>query len=210
MTLRTHRLTLPLRRAEVAELRAGDLVMLSGEIVITAGLPTHERLREAAAGTRELPFALAGGTLFHLGSYSEDGADGFEVRYMNPTTSTRFNRFMPDLIRALDLRLVGGKGGLDDASAEAMRETGCAYLSFLGGGCQLLSAAITSVVAVGWDDLIAHYRLVKLRVNELGPLTVAIDCHGGSLYRTLRDGAAAKLPELMAMLARDRATAPRG
>ena len=205
MSIRTHRLALPLKRVDIAALRAGDLVTLSGEIVITAGLPTHERLREAVAGTRELPFPMAGGTLFHLGSYSEDGAEGFRVRYMNPTTSTRFNRFMPELIRSLDLRLVGGKGGLDDACAEAMREAGCAYLSFLGGGCQLLSAAITGVVAVGWDDLIAHYRLVKLRVRDLGPLTVAIDCHGGSLYRELRDGAAAKLPALMGMLAHDRA-----
>lgn len=209
MSIATHRLTLPLDRPDVAALRAGDLVTLSGEIVITAGLPTHQRLCEAIAGQRDLPFAMKGGTLFHLGSYSEDGPEGFRVRYMNPTTSTRFNRFMPDLIGALDLRLVGGKGGLDDACAEAMRETGCAYLSFLGGGCQLLSAAITGVVAVGWDDLIAHYRLVKLRVRDLGPLTVAIDCHGGSLYRELRDGAAAKLPELMAMLARDRADAVR-
>ncbi len=208
MSVTTHRLELPLRPEDIAALRIGDLVTLSGEIVITAGLPTHERLREAVAGERELPFPLAGGTLFHLGSYSEDGPDGFRVRYMNPTTSTRFNRFMPELIGAFDLRLVGGKGGLDDACSEAMRISGCAYLSFLGGGCQLLSAAITEVVAVGWDDLIPHYRLVKLRVRNLGPLTVAIDCHGGSLYRDLLDDAANRLPELMAMLARDRAAKP--
>lgn len=203
--MRTHHLQLPLTKADVAELRAGDLVILSGEIAITAGLPTHQRIREAIAGTRELPFPLAGGTLFHLGSYSEDTAEGLRVRYMNPTTSTRFNGYMPEFIRALDLRLVGGKGGLDDASAKAMQETGCAYLSFLGGGCQLLSAAIESVSAVGWDDLVAHYRLVKLRVRDLGPLTVAIDSHGHSLYSKLRGDAEARLPELMAMLARDRA-----
>lgn len=202
--MRTHRLTLPLTRADVAQLHAGDLVVLSGEIALTAGLPTHQRIREAIAGDRELPFPLAGGTLFHLGSYSEDTPDGFEVLYMNPTTSTRFNAYMPDFIRALDLRLVGGKGGLDDASAEAMRAAGCAYLSFLGGGCQLLSAAIERVIAVGWDDLVAHYRLVKLAVRELGPLTVAIDCHGNSLYARLRDAASERLPELMAQLARDR------
>lgn len=208
--IRTHRLQLPLDRDAVAQLRAGDLVTLSGEIVITAGLPTHQRIREAIAGTRALPFPLAGGTLFHLGSYSEDTGDGFRVRYMNPTTSTRFNAYMPEFISALDLRLVGGKGGLDDASAEAMRETGCAYLSFLGGGCQLLSTAITGVGAVGWDDLVAHYRLVKLQVRDLGPLTVAIDCHGASLYGRLRDEAAERLPALMAMLARDRAASGAG
>jgi fumarate hydratase subunit beta len=202
--IRTHRLQLPLTRDAVRELRVGDLVTLSGEIVLTAGLPTHARIREAIAGARELPFALAGGTLFHLGSYSEDSGEGFRVRYMNPTTSTRFNAFMPDFISALDLRLVGGKGGLDDRSAAAMRETGCAYLSFLGGGCQLLSAAIERVVEVGWSDLVAHYRLVKVAVRDLGPLTVAIDAHGESLYARLRKRADERLPELMAALARDR------
>ena len=52
---------------------------------------------------------------------------------MNPTTSTRFNPFMPRFIRHFGLRAVGGKGGLDAASAAAMREVGCVYLSFLGG-----------------------------------------------------------------------------
>jgi fumarate hydratase subunit beta len=89
-----------------------------------------------------------------------------------------------------------------------MRETGCAYLSFLGGGCQLLSAAIERVIEVGWDDLVAHYRLVKLEVRDLGPLTVAIDAHGESLYARLRDQAADRLPMLMERLAVDRAGSP--
>ena len=61
------------------------------------------------------------------------------------------------------------------------------YLSFLGGGCPLLSEAITDVVSVHWTDLIAHFRLVTLRVAGLGPLTVGIDAHGNSLYDTLHD-----------------------
>src|SRR5690606_27503186 len=95
-----------------------------------------------------LPTDLRGAALFHLGSYSREVDGKFEVLYMNPTTSTRFNGFMPRLIRELDLRMVGGKGGLDQASVDAMRDTGCVYLSFLGGGCTLLSQAIREVVSV--------------------------------------------------------------
>ena len=72
---------------------------------------------------------------------------------MNPTTSTRFNGFMPGFIRRLGLRAVGGKGGLDRACADAMREAGCVYLSFLGGGCPLLSDAIKAVRLGALDDL---------------------------------------------------------
>ena len=114
---------------------------------------------------RPLPQDLTGAGLFHLGSFSQETlGGGFEVLYMNPTTSTRFNAFMPGFIKQLGLRAVGGKGGLDRACADAMREAGCVYLGFLGGGCPLLSDAIKSVVSVHWTDLIPHFRLVTVRV----------------------------------------------
>ncbi|MBR0641510.1 fumarate hydratase C-terminal domain-containing protein [Plastoroseomonas hellenica] len=203
-------LRLPLDPADVRALRAGDMVLLEGEIVITAGLPTHHRLVECMDGKRALPRDLAGGSLFHLGSYSRETPDGgFEVLYMNPTTSTRFNPLMPRLIRHFGLRAVGGKGGLDRASAEAMREVGCVYLSFVGGGCPLLSDAIREVVAVHWNDLVSHYRLVTLRVEALGPVTVGIDAHGNSLYDSLSQEAEARLPGIMEQLAAARDAAPR-
>jgi fumarate hydratase subunit beta len=88
-----------------------------------------------------------------------------------------------------------------------MKEVGCVYLSFLGGGCPLLSDAIKSVVAVAWDDLIAHYRLVKLNVANLGPLVVAIDSHGGSLYDRIAESAAERLSAIMAELVEARRAA---
>jgi fumarate hydratase subunit beta len=202
----THTLQLPLSERDVQALHAGDIVYLDGEIVITAGLPTHERMLKYLDEGRALPVDLRGAAVFHLGSYSRDIGGVFEVLYMNPTTSTRFNPHMPRLIRALGLRAVGGKGGLDEASAEAMREVGCVYLSFLGGGCTLLSRAIKEVVSVDWDDLIAHYRLVRLRVEQLGPLTVGIDAHGNSLYADLLESARARLPDILADLRAKRAT----
>ncbi len=129
---------------------------------------------------------------------------------MNPTTSTRFNPLMPRIIRHFGLRAVGGKGGLDRQCAEAMKEVGCVYLSFLGGGAPLLSDAIKEVVAVAWDDLVAHYRLVKLRVEELGPLVVAIDSKGNSLFDQLQESARDRLGTILHELEVDRnASQPR-
>lgn len=202
------RLRLPLDVEEIRSLRAGEMVLLSGEIILTAGLPTHKRIEEYLDTGKELPLDLRGQTLFHLGSYSRDTADGgLEVLYINPTTSTRFNSYMPRFIRELDLRMVGGKGGLDAASAAAMKEVGCVYLSFVGGGSPLLSDAVKGVVSVHWPDLIAHFRLVKLRVEDLGPLTVGIDAHGNSLYDSLKQQATDRMPEIMAGLAASRSAA---
>jgi fumarate hydratase subunit beta len=202
-----HRLKLPLSEADVRALAAGDFVTLDGEIVLTAGLPTHERIQEHITAGKPLPIDVTGGTLFHLGSYSRERDGAFEVLYMNPTTSTRFNPFMPGFIRHFRLRAVGGKGGLDLACAEAMREVGCVYLSFLGGGAPLHSDAIKEVVDVAWNDLVAHYRLVKLRVENLGPLLVAIDSHGQSMFESLSRRAEARLPEILEELEADRTAA---
>jgi fumarate hydratase subunit beta len=151
--------------------------------VVTAGLPTHDRLLRCLDGLETAPMDLRGAALFHLGSYSRDREDGqFEVLYLNPTTSTRFNPHMPKLIRGFGLHAVGGKGGLDAPCVAAMQSSGCIYLSFLGGGSTLHTRAIRSVEQVGWNDMLIHYRLVRLKVDGLGPATVGIDAHGNSLY----------------------------
>jgi fumarate hydratase subunit beta len=199
-------LRFPLSRDDARSLRAGDMILADGEIVITAGLPTIQRLVACADEGREPPIAINGGSLFHLGSYSQDTADGgLEILYMNPTTSTRFNPLMPRLIRHFGLTAVGGKGGLDAGCVDAMHEVGCVYLSFLGGGAPLHSAAIKAVRAVAYPDLVAHYRLVRLAVEGLGPLTVGIDAHGNSLFDTLQQQAADRMPEILARLDADRA-----
>ena len=140
--IRAHRLTFPITADQARTLRAGDLVTIDGEIVITAGLPTHQRLMGCIEGKEPLPMDLQGAALFHLGSFSREEQGQFELLYLNPTTSTRFNPYMPTLVRHFGLHAVGGKGGLDDASTAALQEVGGVYLSFLGGGCTLLSQAV--------------------------------------------------------------------
>lgn len=53
---------------------------------------------------------------------------------------------------------------------------------------------------MAWEDLVAHYRLVRLRVEGLGPLTVAIDAHGNNVYENLQQDAARRLPGILAEL----------
>lgn len=197
---------MPIDAAQARTLRVGDTVTIDGDIVVSAGLPTYQRIADHVREGRPLPIDLAEGALFHLGSYSQEAAEGgLEILYINPTTSTRFNPLMPGIIRGLGLHAVGGKGGLDAACAQAMKEAGCVYLSFPGGGSALLSEALREVRQVAWPELIPHYRLVKLRVEGLGPATVGIDAHGNSLYDDLQTSSRERLPEILAALDRDRA-----
>lgn len=200
MTVRTHRLNFPLGEADARSLRAGDQVVIDGEIVVTAGLPTHQRLIACLDGHEPLPMDLRGASVFHLGSYSREVDGRFEVLYLNPTTSTRFNPYMPRLVESLQWHAVGGKGGLDTACAQALAHTGSVYLSFLGGGCTLLSRAVKQVLEVGWSDMLTHYRLARLRVEGLGPVTVGIDAHGRSLYDEEQAAAHARRDSILARL----------
>ncbi|MFK8033926.1 MAG: fumarate hydratase C-terminal domain-containing protein [Hyphomicrobiales bacterium] len=183
MTITEHELDLPLTEEAVRGLKMGDVVYLTGEIFATAGMPTHDRLLGCADGVEPLPFDLQGAALFHLGSFNEETEDGaLRIVYMNPTTSTRFNRHMPRLIPGLGLRATGGKGGLSAESAQAMAKAGCVYLAFLGGGAEIITAGVKHVTGIGWPEMISHYRIVRIEVERLGPLTVGIDAHGNSVY----------------------------
>lgn len=196
---------LPASRDDVAGLQLGEMVTLSGPVVVTAGIPTHHRLLDFIHRGEDVPVNMNEAAFFHLGSYSQETESGFEILYMNPTTSTRFNSLMPELIRHFNLRCIGGKGGLDAECAKALGEVGGVYLSFLGGGAPIISSAIRKIRKVAWDDLISHYRLVELEVERLGPLTVAIDARGNSLYQNIDEDAAERRADILETLARRRA-----
>lgn len=207
MSVAEHELTLPLTDDAVLNLNVGDFVYLTGEIYATAGLPTHDRLLKCLDGEEPVPFDMSGSALFHLGSLNEESEDGsMHIVYMNPTTSTRFNRHMPRLIPGLGLRVTGGKGGLDANCARAMAQNRCVYLSFLGGGAQIFTAGIRKVTGIGWPELISHYRIARIEVERLGPLTVGIDARGNSVYDQTAEAAKHKRAGLLSELrnARDR------
>jgi len=197
-------LYLPISPEVARSLKLGDMVYLRGEAVVTAGFPTHQRLSACIDSGEPPPVDFAGKAFLHLGVMSEERDGALEALYVNPTTSTRFNAYMPKIISQLDLTIVAGKGGLDDASVATMCEEGCVYLSMLGGGAPLLTEGIAEVIETGWPDLIAQFRLTRIRLEMFGPLTVAIDAHGNSRYADLAETARAKLPEIMEMLARRR------
>lgn len=203
MTIQTHRMNFPLSASDARKLKAGDQLIIDGEIIVTAGLPTHQRLIGCLNGKEPMPMDLQDKSIFHLGSYSQEttraanDSPNLDLLYINPTTSTRFNPLMPRLISELQLHAVGGKGGLDVACVQAMQKVGCVYLSFLGGGATLHTRGVKEVLEVGWSDMLMHYRLVRLRVEGLGPVTVAIDSHGQSTYCQALSKAKEKLPAIL-------------
>jgi L(+)-tartrate dehydratase beta subunit len=108
-------------------------------------------------------------------------------------------RFTRPLMEQKGVRLVIGKGGLRDASAAAFRELGGAYLAIVGGAAALETTWIEAIEDVDLDDLHPE-SLWKFRVRGFGPLVVAMDSHGGSLYAQVKRDAGSRRAAALASL----------
>ena len=71
--------------------------------------------------------------------------------------------------------------GLGAASLAAFGELGGAYLAIIGGTAALETTWIEAIEDVDLDDLNPE-SLWRFRIRDFGPLRVAMDSHGGSLY----------------------------
>jgi L(+)-tartrate dehydratase beta subunit len=73
-----------------------------------------------------------------------------------------------------------------------MQRFGAVYLAIVGGAAALETLQIEEIEQVWWEDLMPEC-LWKFRVKDFGPLVVAIDAHGNSLYQKVQEQAAANL-----------------
>ena len=169
-------LGLPVPRATLALLHAGDYVLLSGP-VYTARDAAHERLLGKLEATGELRYDLAGQTLFYAGPTPP--AAGRPVGAVGPTTARRMDAATPALLRAGVVATIG-KGARSEAVRRACVETGSVYLAAVGGAAALLATHVTAVEPVAWDDL-GTEALVRMTLCRF-PAFVAIDVEGLDLY----------------------------
>ncbi len=178
MNLRT-----PLSKEDIKKLRTGDMVYLSGEIV-TARDKAHQK----ALKDGEFPADIEDGVLFHAGPIVKKGpiarkeADGWKIIAIGPTTSSRMNSLEADFIKKFKISAIIGKGGMDSSVIEVMKGN-CVYLSMTGGCAALAAKAVKAVKDVHWPELGVPEAVWVLEVENLGPLIVAIDAEGNSIYK---------------------------
>jgi L(+)-tartrate dehydratase beta subunit len=108
-------------------------------------------------------------------------------------------RFTRPLMEQYGVRLVIGKGGLRDGSLQAFKDGGGAYLAIVGGAAALETTWVEAIEDVDLDDLNPE-SLWKFRVKGFGPLVVAMDSHGGSLYAQVKGDAQGRRARALASL----------
>lgn len=184
-----HFLEPPLDEADVRKLALEDTVLINGTIF---GMRDATQIRIFDQGI-EPPANLVGSVCLHTAPGVKKRPDGkYEKLSIGTTTSSRMDRFVPGLLERYGVRAIVGKGGLLQGSVEAMEKVGGVYLAIVGGAAALETAQIVEIEEVWWEDLMPEC-LWKFRVKDFGPLVVAIDAHGHSLYRNIQQLAAERI-----------------
>jgi L(+)-tartrate dehydratase beta subunit len=191
-----HRVTFPTDEEQIRELRAGDSVTVDGHIV---GIRDRTQIRIFDQGV-EPPLDLSGAFLLHTAPGVRKVGEGrYEKVCIGTTTSARMVRFTEPLGRDHGVRAICGKGGLPDEAIEPMRRYGMVYFAIVGGAAALETTQIEEIEEVYWEELMPEC-LWKFRVKDFGPLTVAIDSHGSSLYHDVQAQAQKRLEDIYANL----------
>ncbi len=177
-------LTLPLSEKEVRALTLGETVYITGEFY-TARDEAHMRALEHLEEKKPLPVDFKDKAVFHCGPIMRKQNGEWELVAAGPTTSTRMNTLEPAFIEKLSPRAIIGKGGMGKETLKAMEKFGCVYLSITGGAAVLAAKGIRKVKGVQWLDLGMPEALWILEGEKFGPLIVAMDAHGNSLYENV-------------------------
>jgi L(+)-tartrate dehydratase beta subunit len=196
-----HDFKAPVTEQQVRALRVGDTVTLNGTLY---GIRDATLIHLFDRG-RKTRFDLRGHALIHTApnvrwvGETQAAPTGYAPVCVGTTTSARMERFTQPLMREYGARILIGKGGLGAGSAAAFRELGGAYLAVIGGAAALETTWVEAIEDVDLDDLNPE-SLWKFRVKGFGPLLVAMDAHGGSLYTEVNAQARSKRAAALASL----------
>lgn len=191
----------PVTEAQVRQLQVNDTVTLQGTLFgIRDATLIHMYDRHRA--TR---FDLTGHAVIHTAPNVKRVAEsaefpcGYAPICIGTTTSDRMERFTRPLMERNGVRIVIGKGGMREDSLAAFHEFGGVYLAISGGVAALETTWIEQIEDVDLDDLNPE-SLWKFRVKNFGPLLVAMDSHGASLYSEVRQDAQSRRAQVLASL----------
>jgi fumarate hydratase subunit beta len=197
----TKNITVPFKKEELQELKAGDYVYITGTIY-SARDAAHKRmydailenegaenldalvLREGKSGSElfnegVLPLDLTDNVIYYLGP--TPAKEGQVIGSAGPTTSSRMDKYTP-LILAKGLNGMIGKGKRSQAVIDAIVENKAVYMAAVGGAGALLSKCIKESEVIAYDDL-GTEAIRKMRVENF-PAIVVIDSDGNNLYET--------------------------
>jgi len=167
------KISAPLKEKDILSLKAGDEVLLSGEIY-TGRDQAHKRL---VKDLKKLPFEIKDAVIYYCGPTK--APKGKIIGSCGPTTSSRMDAFTPLLLKQ-GLNGMIGKGSRSNEVREAIKKHKAVYFLAPAGCGALISKFVNKVKPIAYPDL-GPESIQKLTVKDF-PLIVGIDAKGRSIY----------------------------
>ncbi len=171
------RLTLPLDRAQVRDLKAGQACLLTGPMYTLRDAGHIRLMEELAENGGKLPYGLDGQAIFYAGP--TPSAAGRPFGAVGPTTASRMDFAAPALHRA-GIAATVGKGHRSAEVRAACAETDSVYFVACGGAAALLARCVASSETVAYADL-GTEALRRIEVVDF-PVFVGVDASGNDVY----------------------------
>ena len=188
-----YNLATPVTEEDIRKLRIHDKVTLQNTLF---GIRDATQIQMFDHG-RKTHFDLNGHAVIHTApnvrkvAVSKEFPAGYEPICIGTTTSDRMERFTRPLMTQNGVRMIVGKGGMREDSAQAFKDLGGIYLAIIGGTAALETTWIEQIEDVDMDDLNPE-SLWRFKIKDFGPLLVAMDSHGGSIYQEVKSDVALK------------------
>ena len=177
-----YHLNVPVKSDEIKKLRIGDIVYLTGTL-FTARDEAHHMMLEKD----KISFNPSDMGLYHSGPLMKKDGGKWQVVSAGPTTSSRMEIFEDKFIEKYGVNIIIGKGGMGDRTTKALKRYTSVYMAYTGGAGALAAEKVEEVPDVFWLDELGMPEAVWIfKVKDFGPLVVAMDSHGDSIYENLK------------------------
>lgn len=171
-----HRIETPVSDETIEKLRAGDRVLITGDLY-TGRDSAHKKLIELVKEGKDLPFDIKGQFIYYVGP--TPARPGKPIGSAGPTTSYRMDSFAPTL-HSMGLKGTIGKGSRNEEVKEALKKYKAVYLAAVGGAGALISKSIESSEVIAYPEL-GPEAIRRVKVKDF-PCIVINDIYGGDLY----------------------------
>ncbi len=191
-------LNAPLSQDDIASLRAGDIMYLSGPVFTARDGVYKHMLVEGHEPPIDLR-ALTNVTFQSSPAGNEVSPGNYNVSSFQATAGFRYAQYMPALLERFGVKAVVSKGGMSEELYQSLfKKYGAVCLSTMGYGLgAIYGKAVERVLDVFWEkELGISEALWILELKELGPLLVEGDSLGNSYFSGVNEEINSRLGDL--------------
>ncbi|MBD6955612.1 MAG: FumA C-terminus/TtdB family hydratase beta subunit [Thermoplasmata archaeon] len=182
-----YNLRIPEDLDKVSGLKMGDVLYITGK-VFTARDEAHQLMLELHEKGENLPFKPSEMVMYHCGPVVKKENGEWKVLAAGPTTSSRMDLFEKEVIEIYGVRIIVGKGGMGDRTAEALKNVGGIYATYTGGAGALAAKSFKKVLDVYFlEELGSPEAIWIFDAENFGPLIVSIDPQGNNWNKISRE-----------------------